>query len=59
MRKPKHWRTGQTFFNFLEWLRINKDILPMQSHRMADPFHIPDDKWDKWYKEFLNENEKV
>ena len=52
--KPKTWRTGQTVFNFLEWL-TTQGYATNQSNRMADPFYIPDDEWDKLYKQFLKE----
>lgn len=56
MKKPKGWRKGQTIFNFLEWLRVEKGIPGNQTFRMADPFYISDENWDKWHKEFLNLN---
>lgn len=56
MKTPKRWRKGQTIFNFLEWLG-NKGIPLNQHQRMADPFHLSDDEWDKYYEEFLTENE--
>lgn len=53
---PKGWRKGQTIFNFLVWLKSNKDYsAPTEclTGRMADPFYIPDDELDKLFKEFL------
>lgn len=52
--KPNHWRTGQTIFNFLEWLAKNKGYDTEESIRMADPFHMSNSEWDKYYKEFIN-----
>lgn len=49
------WRIGQTMFNFLEWLRTNKNFDTSQSVRMADPFYIEDKELTKLYKEYLNE----
>jgi hypothetical protein len=51
--RPKDWRKGQTIFNFLEWLR-NKGFGTIQSSRMADPFYIGDEEWDKLYSEYLS-----
>lgn len=53
INKPKNWRTGQTIFNFFEWLRTDKGFDVNQSYRMADTFHIGDDEFDKLYEEFL------
>lgn len=55
IKKPKGWRTGQTLFNFLEWLAIMKKVDYNQNTRMADPFHLDDDKFDAYYQEFLDE----
>jgi hypothetical protein len=60
--KNNQLRKGQFMFNFLEWLRLSKGYLINQSERMADPFHIPDDEWDKLMEEYekingLKENE--
>ena len=55
VNKPTGWRKGQTIFNFLEWLRTKKNMVSTQNNRMADPFHISDEDWDKYYEEFLNE----
>lgn len=54
IKKPKNWRIGQTIFNFLEWLRVNKKIDSNQSSRMADPFHISDEIFNKYYDEFIS-----
>jgi hypothetical protein len=56
MKRPKNWRKGQTIFNFFEWLHTNKHLATNQNKRMADPFHITDEVWDKLYDEFLKEN---
>lgn len=53
INKPKRWRTGQTIFNFLEWLQTNKGYEANQSIRMADPFHIQDTDFEKLFQEFL------
>lgn len=52
--KPKDWRIGQTIFNFLEFLTAN-GYGNGQCQRMADPFHIPDEELEKYYKLFLKE----
>ena len=49
-------RKGQFMFNFLEWLRLEKEYPINQSERMADPFHIPDDEWDKLMEEYKKIN---
>lgn len=58
---PTGWRKGQTIFNFLWWLKDNKNVHSEMVHegeaaqtRMADPFHIPDVQIDEWYKEFMD-----
>lgn len=53
--KPKGWRTGQTVFNFLEWLALRKGVSGNQNARMADPFPIPDKEWDEWWAEYITE----
>ncbi len=55
MKIPPDWRQGQTVFNFLEWLAMKKGIPTNQNARMADPFHIQDKYWNKYYEEFLDE----
>jgi hypothetical protein len=52
MKLPTGWRKGQFYFNFLEWLNMEKGYDNEQSPRMADPFHISDDKWDQLLEEF-------
>ena len=54
INKPKDWRTGQTIFNFLEFLR-ERGYPIGQSTRMADPFHIPDNELERLYKEFIKQ----
>ena len=54
---PVGWRTGQTIFNFLEFLKQNKGYAPNQTPRLADCFYIPDEEFEKLYKEFLSEHE--
>lgn len=51
---PTGWREGQTIFNFLEWLKDMKGVLPNQNARMADPFHLSDKEWNAYYSEFLS-----
>lgn len=53
IQKPKRWRTGQTIFNFLEFLRTEKGLSENQSYRMVNCFHLSDKEWDEYYKEFL------
>ena len=52
---PDGWRKGQTIFNFLEWLRVEKGVGGNQNERLADPFHLSDKEWDKYWKEFIRE----
>lgn len=49
---PKWSRKGQAVFNFLEWL-TTKGYQCSQSPRMADPFHIQDEDFDKLWEEFI------
>jgi len=49
---PQKWRTGQFFFNFLEFLR-SKGVPTNQNERLADSFHLSDEDWDKYLKEYL------
>jgi hypothetical protein len=51
---PKDQRKGQAIFNFLEWL-ITKDYPIGQGLRMADPFHIADEEFDKLWNEFIKQ----
>jgi hypothetical protein len=48
-------RKGQLIYNFLEWLRIRKNLDINQSYRLADTFHLTDEEWDRYLKEFKNE----
>lgn len=50
---PPEWRKGQTIFNFLEWLRTEKNVQTNQNLRMADPFHLSNAQMDKFYKEYM------
>lgn len=56
---PNDWKKGQTIFNFLWWLQTDKGYTTentmegLVKGRMADPFHIPDDRLDALYEEFL------
>lgn len=52
---PEGWRIGQTLFNFLEWLRQEKNYQGGENTgRMADPFYISDEDMLKYYKEYIN-----
>lgn len=51
-RKLPNQRLGQTMFNFLEWLAAEKEIPTNQSYRLADPFHLTDNQFKEYYKEF-------
>lgn len=51
---PKSWRKGQTIFNFLEWLKLEKGVNANQNARLADSFHLSDEDFDKYYEEFIN-----
>lgn len=53
LNTPPNWRKGQTIFNFLEWLRIEKHYEPNQSSRMADCFYIEDGELDTLFDEFI------
>lgn len=52
LKMPKYMRKGQTIFNFLEWLAVSKGFSTNESPRMADPFDIQDEEWDKLIKEY-------
>ncbi len=52
IKTPDNWRKGQTLFNFLEWVRENKDVSNTQSARMADPFHLDDKKLEEYWEEY-------
>lgn len=47
-------RKGQQIFSFLEWLKDQKGYDNKQSPRMADPFYIEDEEWDKLWEEFIS-----
>jgi hypothetical protein len=53
IQTPSRWRKGQTIFNFLEWLRVEKGVPANQSVRMADPFHMSDEDLDTLFDEFI------
>jgi hypothetical protein len=56
LKMPKGWRMGQTIFNFLEWLKREKKYangFTDTGSRMADPFHISDEKFEELYAEFI------
>lgn len=50
---PEDWRMGQTIFNFLEWLAIEKNLPTQQSNRMADTFHLQNNDFIKYYNEYI------
>lgn len=61
--KPKHWRIGQTIFNFLGYLKskgVSGEVVnhpetgePLHSSgAMADPFYISDEELIKHYEDF-------
>ena len=52
IQNPKRWRSGQTIFNFLEWLKEKKGVQGNQNQRLADTFHIPDDEMEAYIKEW-------
>lgn len=63
--RPKGWRKGQTIFNFLEWVRIEKEkrevdvyFVNSQSPRMADPFSWSDGNFDSLWDEYLSSLEE-
>jgi len=53
---PPSWRKGQTLFNFLEWLLQTGRAPANQNARLADTFHLDDEEFDKYYREWLKEN---
>lgn len=55
---PKGWRIGQFMFNFFQWLKTEKSYPAVESYRMADPFHISDDEFEKLLEEYLKNNEE-
>jgi len=55
MKTPKHWRIGQTIWNFTAWLHTEKKIpIGQMGEKFADIFFIEDDLWEKYYKEYLD-----
>lgn len=58
LKTPPTWRKGQTIFNFLEWLKVKKGMPGNQNERMADPFFLPDEKFEKFFEEFLKQYDK-
>ena len=56
LQKPNTWRTGQTLFNFLEWLKVEKGVDGNQNERLADTFHIPENEIEKYYNEFIKKH---
>jgi len=50
---PLKWRKGQTLFNFFQWLSEVKGLSTTQSQRMADPFHLSDEEFNLYYKEYI------
>ena len=51
---PEDWRKGQTIFNFLEWLR-KQGVPTNQNARLCDTFHLADEAFDKYYKQWAKE----
>jgi len=51
MNKPKGWRTGQYIFNLLEFMK-SKGVPGNQNERLADTFHISDERFTELQKEF-------
>ena len=56
--RPVGWRIGETYFNFMEWLLVHGHAPENQNARMADPFHLSDEKWRELYLEFMKEHTK-
>lgn len=56
IKTPTRWRKGQTIFNFLEWLLQNGHAPANQNARMADPFHLRDEEFNKLGEQYLKEN---
>jgi len=52
---PDDWRYGQTIFNFLEWLANEKKVATNQSVRMADPFHLSNNEFTRYYNEYIKQ----
>ena len=50
--KHKDIRKGQQIFNWLEWLLVNGHAPANQNQRMADPFFLEDEEFDRLYNEF-------
>lgn len=59
---PSDWRYGQTIFNFLEFIRLEKGMGEGAEGRMADPFHLQDDEfieyWNEAYDFFMGVRDK-
>ena len=49
---PKSWRKGQTLFNFLEWLKVEKGVGGNQNQRLADTFHLSDEELEGYIEEY-------
>ena len=56
-KQANDMRKGQTIFNFLEWLKEEKGV--DGKNKMADPFYITDDNWDKLFKEYTKSINKL
>ena len=54
--RPKGWRKGKTIYEFLRWLRFNNLVPREMLTYDADTYKISDSDWDKWFEEFLEEN---
>jgi len=58
MKRPKGWRKGQYYFNLLEFMR-EEGVSTNQNARLADPFHISDEEWDRLEKKFRKRLTKI
>jgi hypothetical protein len=54
--KGDEQRIGQKIFNFLSWLKTEKDIGANKCGVLADPFYISDDKIIKYWNEYNEYN---
>lgn len=51
--KNEHLRIGQDIFNFLQFLLKKGYAPPGEQQRMADPFYLSDEEWNKYYEEYV------
>ena len=52
-RKHKDLRHGQFYFNFSEWLKLEKGYHTGQNFRMADTFQINDEDFEELEAEYI------